>query len=91
MNEQLLLTVTVGPVLSLVVVIAGYIVQNSNLNARMAEINSRMLEMKSDIRELLSAHSAALRAEMEKNQSELLGKFAELDRRVDRLEHRDRH
>jgi len=78
-NQQLYLTIAVAPILSLVIVLAGYIVQNVNLNARVAEI-------KGDMRDLLNAHTAALRAEMSRNHSELLGKFAELDHRLNRLE-----
>ena len=32
-NQQLYLAMAVGPIMSLVIVIAGYIVQNANLNA----------------------------------------------------------
>ncbi|SPF52898.1 exported hypothetical protein [Candidatus Sulfopaludibacter sp. SbA4] len=87
-NQQLYLTIAVAPILSLVIVLAGYIVQNVNLNARVADI-------KADMRDLLNAHTAALRAEMAalretvqaelnamrseiaKNHSELLTKLAE--------------
>ena len=84
MNEQLMVTIAAGPVLSLVVVISGYIVQNANLNARMievnarmAEMNSRMSELKADLRELMNANTATLRAEIAKSHSEMLLKFAE--------------
>lgn len=39
-NQQLYLTIAVAPILSLVIVLAGYIVPNVNLNARVADINS---------------------------------------------------
>ncbi|HMC61661.1 MAG TPA: hypothetical protein VKJ01_20890 [Candidatus Solibacter sp.] len=58
MNEQLMVTIAAGPVLSLIVVISGYIVQNANLNSRMAEMNSRMIELKADLRELMNANTA---------------------------------
>ena len=85
-NQQLYLTIAVAPVLSLAIVLAGYIVPNLNLNARVAEI-------KGDIRDLLNAHTAAIqaelrstRADMAKDHSELLHKFADLDQRINRLE-----
>lgn len=85
-NQQLYLTIAVAPILSLVIVLAGYIVQNVNLNARVAEI-------KGDIRDLLNANTAAIqaelratRADMAKDHSELLHKFADLDLRINRLE-----
>jgi hypothetical protein len=78
-TQQLVLSLTIAPVLSLVIVLAGYIVQNVNLNARVADI-------KTDMRELFNANSTALRAEMGKNHSEILAKFGELDHRISRLE-----
>jgi len=90
MNEQLFVTIAVGPMLSLIIVLAGYIVQNVNLNARIAEMRSdtniRFAELRSELRDVMQAEFRAIRAEMEKNQSELLAKFAELDHRVSRLE-----
>ncbi|SPF55891.1 hypothetical protein SBA4_7530002 [Candidatus Sulfopaludibacter sp. SbA4] len=82
-TQQFIITIAVAPILSLVIVIAGYIVQNTNLNARVAEI-------KGDTRDLLNAHTGMLRAEMAKNQSELLGKFADLDQRLNHIEDRFR-
>ncbi len=76
---QVVLTAVVAPVTSLMIVLAGYIVQNQNLNARTAEIRS-------EIKDLLRAELSAVRAEMAKNQSELLAHFAELDRRLGQLE-----
>ena len=82
-NQQLSLTIAVAPILSLAIVLAGYIVQNTNLNARVAEI-------KGDLRDVLNANTNALRAEMAKNQSELLNKFSELDHRLTQIEDRFR-
>jgi hypothetical protein len=93
MNEQLFVTIAVGPMLSLIVVLAGYIVQNVNLNARIAEVradlnitNTRFGELRTELKDVMQAEFRAIRAEMEKNQSELLARFAELDHRVSRLE-----
>ena len=55
MNEtQFLMAMAVAPIMSLVIVVAGYIVQNSNLNARAGEIRS-------EFRDLLRAELAAIR------------------------------
>jgi hypothetical protein len=93
MNEQLFVTIAVGPMLSLIIVLAGYIVQNVNLNARIAEVradlnitNTRFGELRTELKDVMQAEFRAIRAEMEKNQSELLARFAELDHRVSRLE-----
>ena len=40
-NSQFFITMAVAPV-SLVIVLAGYIVQNSNLNARSSELDRRL-------------------------------------------------
>ena len=104
-NFQFFLTMAVAPVMSLVIVLAGYIVQNSNLNARAAEIrsgiNDRMDDLRTELKDLLRAELGAIRAEMARNnselllairaemarnQSEILGKLAELDRRISPLE-----
>lgn len=94
-DAQLYLTVAVAPVLSLVIVLAGYIVQNQNLNARMAEfradIDRRITTEMNAMREILRAELAAIRAEMAKNHSELLSKFADLDRRLSALEVEHQH
>jgi len=72
--------------LSLIIVLAGYIVQNVNLNARIGEVRADMNTLRCELKDLMQAEFRAIRAEMEKNQSELLSKFAELDHRVNRLE-----
>jgi Skp family chaperone for outer membrane proteins len=90
MNEQLFVTIAVGPMLSLIIVLAGYIVQNVNLNARIGEVRADMSTLRSEVRadmhtlrnelkDVMQAEFRAIRAEMEKNQSELLAKFAALD------------
>jgi uncharacterized metal-binding protein len=86
MNEQLFVTIAVGPMLSLIIVLAGYIVQNVNLNARIAEVradlnitNTRFGELRTELKDVMQAEFRAIRAEMEKNQIELLAKFAGLD------------
>jgi hypothetical protein len=86
MNEQLFVTIAVGPMLSLIIVLAGYIVQNVNLNARIAEVradlnitNTRFGELRTELKDVMQAEFRAIQALMEKNQIELLAKFAGLD------------
>jgi hypothetical protein len=77
MNElQFHIALAVAPVLSLMIVIAGYVVQNNNLNVRVAE-------MRADFRDVLRAELGAVRAEAAKNHSEVLFKLAELENRID--------
>jgi len=85
-NQQLYLTIAVAPILSLVIVLAGYIVQNVNLNARVAEIKGDMRDLFNANGTMFQAELRAIRAEMAKDQSELLHKFADLDQRINRLE-----
>lgn len=88
MNEQLFVTIAVGPVLSLAVVIAGCVVQSISLRACVADF-------KSYTRELLNEQGhapgflgeiTALRAEMAENHRELMARFAKVGRRFDCLE-----
>ncbi len=75
MDGQQILVLTVGPVSTLVIVMVGVLMNNSRLSTLETHLNTRM----NDLRDLL-------RAEMAKNHSELLIKFAELDHRIDKLE-----
>lgn len=90
MTDQFIIAIAVAPVLSLVIVVAGYIVQNSNLNARTSEIRSDIEHRFTDFRDIVRAELSAIRAEMTKNQSEVLAKFAELDQRLSAVESRFR-
>ena len=87
-QTQFLITMTMAPVMSLVIVLAGYIVQNNNLNARMADLRSEMKDLLHAQMEAMRAEITAVRAEMARNHSELLMKFADLDRRIGHLEAR---
>ncbi|MCX6596786.1 MAG: hypothetical protein NTV70_10510 [Acidobacteria bacterium] len=75
MDGQQILVLTVGPVSTLVIVMVGVLMNNTRLSTLETHLNTRM----NDLRDLL-------RAEMAKNHSELLIKFAELDHRIDKLE-----
>lgn len=94
-EAQLYLTVAIAPVMTLVIVLAGYVVQNQNLNARIAEVRSdldkRLSTEMNALREVLRAEIAVIRSEMARNHSELLSKFADLDRRLGPLEAEHQH
>jgi ATP/maltotriose-dependent transcriptional regulator MalT len=93
MHEQVLVTIAAGPLLSVLVVLAGYIFRNANLNARIAEVradlnttDTRFGGLGSELQDVMQAEFRATRAVMAKNQSELLSKFARLDRLLAGLE-----
>lgn len=85
----------VAPVTSLMIVIAGYIVQNANLNARMGETNNRINDLRAEFIGRLTTEIGAVRveihslretlqAEMAKNHSELLSALAQHEHRISR-------
>jgi len=63
------------PLATLTIVMVGFIYNNS-----------RMSDLRSDLLRHMDALKETLRAEMAKNQSEILHKFADLDTRLSRLE-----
>ena len=74
MDGQQILGLMVGPVSTLVIVMFGVLMNNTRISTLETHLNTRM----NGLRDLL-------RAEMAKNHSELLIKFAELDHRIDKL------
>ena len=71
MNEVQLLSIALSTVPTMVVVLTGILISNVRLG---------------DVRDLLRAEMKVLEAVMEKNQSEMLHRFAELDTRLTRIE-----
>lgn len=82
-----------GPTVVLCVVLAGYVLQTSNLNARStdlrAELSARFGDLRADIRDQLQAERRstesqleAVRADMARNHSELLDKLADIETRL---------
>ena len=85
MNEtQFFITIAMAPVMSLVIVLAGYIVQNANLNARIAEVRTDSKEILRAELTAVRSEMAALRSEMAKNHSELLTALAQHELQLDR-------
>ena len=96
-DTQFYISVAVMPTVTIIIVLIGVLLNNTNMNARLSDMNTNMnarlndmngrfddlrSEMNARIGELLDA----LRAEMSKNHSEMLTKFAELDSRLYHLE-----
>ena len=96
-DTQFYISVAVMPTVTIIIVLIGVLLNNTNMNARLSDMNTNMnarlndmngrfddlrSEMNARIGELLDT----LRAEMSKNHSEMLAKFAELDSRLSRLE-----
>jgi hypothetical protein len=80
---------------TLIVVLIGILINNhrfndlsANVNNRLNDISARFSDRLGDLSRRIDDTRDVLRAEMAKNQSELLMKFAELDQRVSRLERR---
>jgi hypothetical protein len=81
MNQQQLLVLylpLLSPLATLAIVMVGFLYNNSRLNDFRLSMG--------DMRDMLRAEIKVLQATMDKNQSELLSKFAELETRVSRIE-----
>ena len=75
MTDTQILTVVLATTPTFIVVLVGILLNN----ARIGDLRAEMRQALGDLRDVL-------RAEMAKNQSEMLAKFAELDVRLTRLE-----
>jgi hypothetical protein len=91
---QFYISVAVVPVTTIIIVLIGILVNNTNMNARMSDMNARFSDMNgrfverfNDLKELLKANSDRQDANLRRVEDELLGKFAELDNRLSRIEH----
>ena len=78
-ETQFYVSVAVMPTVTVIIVLIGVLLNNTNMNARLSDLRGEMNARFEDLRN-------ALRAEMSKNHSEMLTKFAELDSRLYRLE-----
>jgi hypothetical protein len=85
------------PVTTIIIVLIGVLLNNANMNARFADMNARFADMNArfgdmdrrftDLKELIQAYSDRQDANLRRVEDELLGKFAELDNRLSRIEH----
>lgn len=94
MNDtQFYVAIAIAPALSLLIVLGGIIIQNVNLNARLGELRTDIAGRFTDLAGRFDDTNSRigdvrdlLRAEMAKNHSEMLHRFADLDSRLTRLE-----
>ncbi len=85
------------PVTTIIIVLIGVLLNNANMNARFGDMNARFGDINSrfgdmdrrftDLKELIQAYSDRQDANLRRVEDELLGKFAELDNRLSRIEH----
>ena len=71
------------PITTIIIVLVGVLLNNANMNARFGDINGRF----GDLKDLIQAYSDRQDANLRRVEDELLGKFAELDNRLSRIEH----
>ena len=89
-ETQFYISVAVMPVTTIVIVLIGVLLNNVNMNARFTDMNTRFADMNgrfSDLKDLIQAYSDRQDANLRRVEDELLGKFAELDDRLGRIEH----
>jgi hypothetical protein len=88
-DVQFYLSVAVGPALTMVVVLIGVLLNNNRISDMRSEMSARFGDMNTrfgDMRSLIEAHAAAQDANLRRVEEMLLGKFAELDNRLNRIE-----
>jgi hypothetical protein len=78
MSEAQLLSVALTTLPTMVVVLIGILINNSRLN----DVHARL----GDVKETLRAEIKAVEANMDKNHSEMLHRFGDLDTRLSRIE-----
>mgnify|MGYP001116755482 CR=1 FL=1 len=93
---QFYLSVAIGPALTMLVVMVGVLLNNSRISDLRADMSGRFGDMGGrfadinarfdDMRALIEAHAAAQEANLRRVEDMLLGKFAELDTRLSRIE-----
>jgi hypothetical protein len=86
--------VAVVPVTTIIIVLIGILVNNTNMNARLSDTNARLGDMNArfgerfnDLKDLIRSNSERQDANLRRVEDELLGKFADLDNRLSRIKH----
>lgn len=74
------------PIATLAIVMVGFLYNNARLGDLSLGLNRRMDELSRSVDQRINDLRDMLRAEMAKNHSEMLLKFAELDSRLTRIE-----
>jgi hypothetical protein len=72
---QFYVSVAVVPVTTMIIVLIGVLLNNNTVNNRM-----------NDLKDLIKAHSDRQDSSLRRTEDMLLGKFAELDNRLSRIE-----
>ena len=85
-DTQFYISVAVMPTVTIIIVLIGVLLNNTNMNARLNDMNGRFDDLRSEMNARIGELLDTLRAEMSKNHSEMMAKFAELDSRLYRLE-----
>ena len=89
-ETQFYVSVAVMPTVTVIIVLIGVLLNNTNMNARLndlrGDMNLRFEDLRNEVNARIGELRDTLRAEMSKNHSEMLTKFAELDSRLYRLE-----
>ncbi len=89
-ETQFYISVAVMPTVTIIIVLIGVLLNNTNMNARVNDLRGDMNARFEDLRDEMNARIGklrdTLRAEMSKNHSEMLTKFAEVDNGLSRLE-----
>ncbi|MBI3208931.1 MAG: hypothetical protein HYZ37_08525 [Candidatus Solibacter usitatus] len=83
MNEtQFYISVAVGPAATMVVVLIGVLLNNN----RIGDLNNRISDLRSEMNARLTDMKDSQEANLRRVEDMLLGKFAELDNRLSRIE-----
>ncbi len=89
-ETQFYVSVAVMPTVTVIIVLIGVLLNNTNMNARLndlrGDMNLRFEDLRNEVNARIGELRDTLRAEMSKNHSEMLTKFAELDSRLYHLE-----
>ena len=75
------------PITTIIIVLIGVMFNNATMNARFGDMNARFGDLREELKGLIQAYSDRQDANLRRVEDELLGKFAELDNRLSRIEH----
>jgi hypothetical protein len=82
MSEAQILNLALSTVPTMTVVLIGILINN----ARLTDLGSRLIDVKEMLRSEIKSTRDVLEAHIEKNQSEMLHRFGDLDTRLTRIE-----
>jgi hypothetical protein len=82
MSEAQILNVSLTTIPTMTVVLIGILINN----VRLSDLGSRLIDVKEMLRLEIRSTREVLEAHIEKNQSEMLHRFGDLDTRLTRIE-----